>query len=333
MAASSEQGIRGIRYLQHRPDVIVADDIEDLQSVRTQEMRNKTYDWFKGDILPSGSPNVKVLVVGNLLHEDSLLRRLQEEIRTNNLKGEYREYPLIDNGNIMWPGRFPTKESIDAEKAKLGDEIAWHREYLLEILPANDQVIRREWIKYYDEIPYFSDDNYQWTKIGVDLAISEKESADYTSMVTGSMFGRNNDMRFYIHPHPLNERLDFTGAIEKAKLFADTSVQGKRIGLIAEDVGYQASFVQQLRVDWYDAEGIKIGNHDKRSRLSSVSNFIKNGNILFPKNGCEDLINQLVGFGIEKHDDLMDAFVLLVNYAVQKNGRGSAFIVEIFDRI
>ena len=44
-AASVEQSIRGIRHLQTRPDLIIADDVEDLQSVRTQEGRDKTYDF------------------------------------------------------------------------------------------------------------------------------------------------------------------------------------------------------------------------------------------------------------------------------------------------
>jgi hypothetical protein len=32
----------------------------------------------------------------------------------------------------------------------------------------------------------------------------------------------------------------------------------------------------------------------------------------FPRHGCEDLINQLLGFGVEKHDDLVDAPVWLI---------------------
>lgn len=32
--------------------------------------------------------------------------------------------------------------------------------------------------------------------------------------------------------------------------------------------------------------------------------------VLFPETGCERLIEQLVGFGVEKHDDLVDAFTM-----------------------
>ena len=36
------------------------------------------------------------------------------------------------------------------------------------------------------------------------------------------------------------------------------------------------------------------------------------GMILFPKHGAENLIAQMTGFGVESHDDIMDAFTLLV---------------------
>jgi phage terminase large subunit-like protein len=39
---------------------------------------------------------------------------------------------------------------------------------------------------------------------------------------------------------------------------------------------------------------------------------IKNAKIFFPRTGCEELINQIVHFGVEKHDDLADAFSSLV---------------------
>ena len=45
----------------------------------------------------------------------------------------------------------------------------------------------------------------------------------------------------------------------------------------------------------------------------SVSSYIEDGTVLFPRIGCEDLITQLLGFGIESHDDLVDAFTILVS--------------------
>lgn len=330
MAASSEQSIRGSRHLQHRPDVIIADDVEDLQSVRSQDGRDKTYNWFKGDVLPSGTLSTKVIVIGNLLHEDSLLRRLQNEIDNGTLQGTYREYPIVDvDEKILWSGKFPDLDAVEVERKKLANDIAWQREFLLKIVPEEDQVVHREWVQYYDDMPA---DRFRWTKVGIDLAISLKTSADYTAMVTGSLYGYHENAKLYIHPFPVNERLDFPSAIEKAKLIADTARPSGNIELLIEEVAYQQAFTQHLNASWQKATGVKVTN-DKRSRLAMVSHLIKNGNILFPKKGAEQLVNQIVGFGVEKHDDLMDAFVLLATYAMKHMKRGFPPIQGRIDKI
>jgi hypothetical protein len=48
------------------------------------------------------------------------------------------------------------------------------------------------------------------------------------------------------------------------------------------------------------------------ARLRVAARYIKNGTVKFPRTGCEQLLNQLFGFGSEKHDDLVDALVYLV---------------------
>jgi hypothetical protein len=39
---------------------------------------------------------------------------------------------------------------------------------------------------------------------------------------------------------------------------------------------------------------------------------IKMGTVKFPRHGCEQLLTQLLGFGVEKHDDAVDALVCLI---------------------
>ena len=52
-----------------------------------------------------------------------------------------------------------------------------------------------------------------------------------------------------------------------------------------------------------------VGIHGESVKfLGYLPPMIQSGKILFPENGAEELITQLVGFGVEKHDDLVDAF-------------------------
>lgn len=99
-AASSEQSIRGLRHNQHRPDLIIGDDVEDLASTKTREGRNKTYQWLTGEVIPTGDRTTRLVIVGNLLHEDSLLMRIKENIERQKIKGVFKEYPLVREGEI-----------------------------------------------------------------------------------------------------------------------------------------------------------------------------------------------------------------------------------------
>ncbi len=100
-----------------------------------------------------------------------------------------------------------------------------------------------------------------------------------------------------------------------------------RVIILVEGVGYQQVVAEQLNNDGYRAECISISS-DKRARLMSISNLVTSEKILFPEKGCEDLLENLVGFGKEKHDDLADAFSILVRRAIQFNKRGSRGFAE-----
>jgi phage terminase large subunit-like protein len=43
-----------------------------------------------------------------------------------------------------------------------------------------------------------------------------------------------------------------------------------------------------------------------------AARYVKNGTVKFPRTRCEQLLNQVLGFGSEKHDDLVDAQVYLI---------------------
>lgn len=84
---SSDQSIRGIRHGSHRPELIIADDLENLQSVKTRESRDKLYEWFTKELIPLGDlKKTRIVILGNMLHRDSLLMRMRDEIDTGKRK-------------------------------------------------------------------------------------------------------------------------------------------------------------------------------------------------------------------------------------------------------
>lgn len=315
-AASSEQSIRGLRHNQHRPDLIICDDVEDIASTKTREGRNKTYQWLTAEVIPAGDRDTRLVIVGNLLHEDSLLMRIREDVEKERIDGVFKEFPVMKGQEILWPGKYPTPEEIENEKRKAGNEFAWEREYMLRIVPAEEQAIHREWIHYYDELPSGELDCQGYPKrteihIGVDLAISKKDTADYTAMVPAWLYGDGDDTRIYILPKIINRKMTFPETVDLCKVLNKTyrDESDFRPTFVIEDVAYQKALPQQL-----ENEGIRKvkttrpGNQDKRMRLVLTAHAVKSGKVLFPREGCEELINQIVHFGVEAHDDLADAF-------------------------
>lgn len=324
MSVSMEQTIRGMRHMQYRPDLIICDDIEDLDSVKTKEGRDKVRNWITGEVMPSGDKQTRIIFIGNLLHEDCLLVNLVNKIKMGQLIGVYRFIPIMDNDEkIMWPGKFGDKKELEKEKRKIANETSWLREYELRIVPDDIQVIHGEWIKYYDLPPSNGNSDYRKTATGVDLAISQKDSADYTAFVSARIYGWDENLRIYILPNPVNKRMTHYETLETLKhLYKTLEIKACHNQIIyVEDIAYQKSVVQELTRFRIPAEGVTISGYDKRSRLVLVSHLIENGAILFPQKGAELLISQLVNFGVEKHDDLVDAFTLLINRLIQEDNK------------
>lgn len=316
MAVSADQAMRGFKFRHHRPGLIIADDLENSQSVKTRESREKIYDWFTKEIIPAGTLAMRIVVIGNLLHYDGLLRRLQKEIETGVRDGVYRRYPLIDeDGNISWPGKYPTEAFIEQQRKQLGNEIAWQQEYLLNYTDFSDSVVHRGWIQSYEILPDITKEKseFRYAALSIDPAISEKQTADFTAMVGAIVCGWGDSFKIYVLPFPVNERMDHPKTVGRIKSLYTTLVPGTKSKIYIEDVAYQGALVQRLQQEEnLPAEGVKINGMDKRARIALISSYIKNGVVLFPRRGAEQLIQQLVGFGNEKHDDLADAFTLLV---------------------
>jgi len=73
------QQIRGRKYMRHRPDLFVIDDLENDESVRSEDQRDLLKRWFYSSVVNSvdrGKPGWRIVVGGTILHEDSLLANL-----------------------------------------------------------------------------------------------------------------------------------------------------------------------------------------------------------------------------------------------------------------
>jgi hypothetical protein len=141
---------------------------------------------------------------------DALLSRL----RAPGTGFKVLEFPLIDEkGKCTWPAMYPTEQSLRDKERDMG-AVAWQREMLLKIVVEEEAVVRPEDITYYDQRP---------TGVaamkghGIDLAISQKESADYTTIVSGEVFYVDGAPKIFIRPSPYNEHVLFHNFLLKVR--------------------------------------------------------------------------------------------------------------------
>ena len=80
----------------------------------------------------------------------------------------------------------------------------------------------------------------------------------------------------------------------------------------------QGYVTQQLKDKNIDAIGVPIRGKDKRTRLELSAPSIYNKKVFFPRTGCEELIKQILGYGVTRNDDLMDAFTTLILGMIEK---------------
>jgi predicted phage terminase large subunit-like protein len=337
-ATVSTVGMGG-SILTRRADVIICDDILGPDNTRTVEQRKKVRDWFYEVLLPVLEPNGRLIVMGTIWHPDDLLSHLLEdpsydfrtrykaiinesnnpklweewsELLKQNKRIEAKEFieknmvAMYDGTKVLWETRFPYDKLYSLRKE---NKIAFEKSYQNNVISYEEQEIKNEWIQYYS---YVEEEKVIVSGTGVDLAISKKETADYTAMVSGKLADIGEKPKIYVMPNPVNSKLSQKETVEMAKSVSIALGVGNMTPLWVEDVAYQKSAIERMQDMGLPAEGIRVST-DKRARLKTISIYIENGTVLFPKTGCEDLVYQLIGFGQEAHDDLVDAFVIMVN--------------------
>lgn len=97
MALGAGMSMRGMRYLDARPDFALVDDLEDEESVRTPEARDQMMAWVYRTFLPAlrkgpaGSIEYRVRFMGNRLDNDAVIVRISKDSAWKHLR-----FPIME---------------------------------------------------------------------------------------------------------------------------------------------------------------------------------------------------------------------------------------------
>lgn len=321
IALSREQSIRGLRYLQNRPDLIICDDVEDIESTKALESREANFEWYTSEVIPCGYEKTQFVYVGNLVHEDCIIERLRKSIESGRMNGVFIRVPIVENDQPTWPERFPDMATIEDMRLTVQNDKSWHREYMLKIVDTDERLLCRDQIQFYDALP--KDKTARLVVLGTDLAVSQKPTADFSAFVPALLFGTGKERKIYILPDITNSRLMLHDSkrtiIAKAEMLERTHRPPE---ILIEDTPFQVFMHDDLRQDGYRARMVPLKGMSKRERLEQPASWVAQGKVLFPRVGADKLVDQLVNFGLTAHDDMCDAFSLAVNYLIDKTKSG-----------
>ena len=71
--------LRGAKHLDQRPDLVLADDLEEQEDVETPEARYKTLKWFMQVVMPALAPDARVRVLATPLDKEALAMQLAKD--------------------------------------------------------------------------------------------------------------------------------------------------------------------------------------------------------------------------------------------------------------
>jgi predicted phage terminase large subunit-like protein len=205
VAKGAGQRLRGMIWRNHRPDLILCDDLENDETVMNDLTRQKQSDWFYNALMPCGSDDCDIRVVGTILHMDSILEGLMPEfegehtvtdglsyVSTEEPESEYDWISVRyrahneDYTKLLWPDKFPRRrlEAIRKEYIKKGSPEGYAQEYLNYPIDLEHAYFRTD-----DLLPLPKEDANKFGEYyaTADLAISELDQRAFTVITVGRL--------------------------------------------------------------------------------------------------------------------------------------------------
>jgi len=119
------QNPRGIKHDKDRPGLIIADDLENEEQAESEEQRDKLSSWFSRTLLNTGHPHTNVVVIGTILHQDSLLATLVDRQRKPGWDGRtYKAVKQFSSNPQLWEKWASVFRTHDDHKGSCGPDAA-----------------------------------------------------------------------------------------------------------------------------------------------------------------------------------------------------------------
>jgi predicted phage terminase large subunit-like protein len=304
--------------------VLILDDAHNADEAHSEVERKTAVIWFR-EVWTNrlnDQERDKMVAVGQRIHDDDvcgyILRERPDWVHLN-LPAYYESDrpcitpiwsdPRTQENELLWPERF-SKETLEGLKRDLGS-MGFAAQYQQRPVPAGGGTFKKQWFRYFtDEGDHYCLEAQEGVKrvlveqcqkiITVDLAISQKQTADYTVI---ALWAITPDRELLLVDR-LREHLDNPEQQKHIQLFYQ---RYKPSYIQVESVAYQLALVQQL---W--KQGLPVREYkpvrDKVSRASTAAVFYEASRVYHPRSisWLAEWEDELLMFPMASHDDQVD---------------------------
>ncbi len=284
--------------------LIIDDPVKNAEQANSPTFREKAKEWYRSTAYTRLTPTGKVILIQTRWHEDDLGGWLLSEDSEGWETISLPAFAEIDNdpigrqiGEPLWPELW-TRDRLLESKRILG-EYWFNAMYQQQPQPLEGGLLKRDWLQYYNPDDVYLDNAVTYT--GWDLAISQKETADYTCSCTLSVTPEGH---IYIRDFT-REHIDFP---TQQKRVPQVQQRWNSVLIGIEDNAYQAALPQSLR-------GLRLpiktrtAVKDKVTKIIGAFTLFEQGIVHLPLNHplLGEFENEYSMFPTAKHDDILDS--------------------------
>ena len=306
-AKGSGMKIRGIRHRHTRPTLMIFDDIENDENIKSAEQRQKLYHWFTKAAIPALARGGRAVIIGTILHFDSLVNKVmkQQDVFKSWQTRVFYAITTEEDGTerALWP-EHRSLEKLRAMRDDSGDQdfigsITFAQEYQHKPFSEEDAIIQPDWIKEC-EPSQLPDKHTRLARVlTIDPAASERQTADFTAMIVADLYTDGNVYIRAIRNQRTSPSVTADTVRELDEIYKPQviGIEKGALGLVFRDL----------------LEGLPViglePDKDKVRRLLAVSRFFEAGRVYTVKNiqNGQAFREQLIEFPKGTHDDMVDA--------------------------
>lgn len=317
-------GGTGGQVASKRFDVLLCDDILGRENTETVDQREKAEIWFNQTLYPRLVASGVCIVLGTRWAEGDLYEKLMTPVA----EGGYGFRTIVKRAILgdmdgpaeklqsYWPDIWPLSKLLERRARNPAMFDCTYQNDIFGLVSGD--TFQKSWLRFYgtrDGDPEFElPSERRWTKrMGVDLASSTRERADWTARATtAESWG---DGEFYVMQVHRDKIPDGHAA------FIDVGYrQIPGIGLVVcENNQFQSTVIQEVATSYPHIPIVgRRADVDKRTRAQAVAEKFRLGKVWLHKSleGGEFVREMLAFDGIRGHDDMVDA----LGYSMELGG-------------